>query len=69
MPRLHFEIDIECENDSFRDNMNEQIATILLGVVDRLRDGHESGNVRDVNGSTVGRFRFVENSRGVIREL
>jgi hypothetical protein len=36
----------------------DDITDALLRTIARIQDGHKEGNIRDVNGNTVGSFSF-----------
>jgi len=51
-----FKLKIIMENDAFVENENQELSRILMRLTTRLEEGEISGNLRDINGNTVGRF-------------
>jgi hypothetical protein len=56
---LKFKLQFECENDAFVDDMNGMIASILVGLADKIH--HSSSDItgeniylRDPNGNRIG---------------
>lgn len=52
-----FRLEIECDNAAFEEREHE-VARILQYVAKRVRDGETGAVVRDLNGNTVGEYRF-----------
>ena len=50
-----FKLEISTDNAAFEDNPDE-LAQIVEGVANSIRDGVVQGMVRDSNGNTVGTF-------------
>jgi hypothetical protein len=56
-------LNIETGNAAFDADgggLNAESARILRHVADRVEAGQMSGNVRDINGNTVGSFELTE---------
>ena len=53
-----FRVLIKTDNAAFEDARYSETARILREVADRLEDGGDAGNVRDINGNPVGHFGF-----------
>ena len=66
---MKLKIEIDTGNAAFTDPCSEmhdddarrtECARILRRVADKLVDGFESGNLKDINGNHVGQFKFEE---------
>lgn len=51
---MKFNLSIDCDNAVFEDQPATEIARILRSVAHRVTTGGIGGNVRDLNGNTVG---------------
>ena len=51
-------IDFATDNAAF-DNGDGEIQRILANVVDDINHGEQAGNIRDINGNTVGEWRLT----------
>jgi hypothetical protein len=47
---------IKTDNAAFEDGRDAELARILREIADGLDEGVSAGNVRDINGNTVGDF-------------
>ena len=59
---MKFVLEIDCDNETFGEDetsRNVEVSYILENIGKRVEDGSVFGNVRDTNGNTVGRYRFV----------
>ena len=55
-----FTLSIECENDAFADDINQELATILGMLTNKVRFGDAGyfGTLRDTNGNRVGNYEL-----------
>lgn len=53
-------IEFKTSNSAFEDYPLDESAAILETIAAKLRAGEHSGNVRDVNGNTIGFFEYSE---------
>lgn len=53
-----FRVLIQVDNAAFDDGRNHEVARILREVADGLDQDVSGGNVRDINGNTVGDFGY-----------
>ena len=57
---MTFKVEFETNNDAFVDNGSDQgryeISRILKLIADKIEFGDISGNIRDINGNTIGTF-------------
>jgi hypothetical protein len=54
-----FALRISTSNDAFADGSDlEEVARILREVADRIEAGEPAGQVRDINGNTVGNYKL-----------
>lgn len=51
---MRFNLSIDCDNAVFEDEPATEIARIMATVAERVTEGGIGGNVRDLNGNTVG---------------
>ena len=63
-----FTFTIECDNAAFSDANGDpwpypEVARILRATADRVEKLTGQGNMRDVNGNTVGGFKFAKARR------
>jgi len=49
-------IEIRTDNDAFVERYDHQLSEILSTVSYKVVDGQKDGNIRDINGNTVGKF-------------
>lgn len=50
-----FKLKIATDNAAFRDMArNDEVARILLTIINRMQDGYTEGRCLDINGNTVG---------------
>ena len=49
-------IEIQTDNDAFARRPASESCRILKEIIARLKDGELGGNLRDINGNTVGRY-------------
>lgn len=54
-----FELWIDCDNAAFDPTVNEEVARLLRVAADNVEAGELTRKLRDVNGNSVGGFRFV----------
>lgn len=58
-----FRLEFETDNNAFVEDAHGEIARILTGVAMDLSEGRASledgGNIRDVNGNTVGKWQYT----------
>jgi hypothetical protein len=64
---LKFKLQFECENDAFVDDMNGMIASILVGLADKIHHSssditEEEFTLRDINGNYIGVAKLTEDS-------
>jgi hypothetical protein len=57
-----FKLEIVTENESFR-NGGAEVVRILRDAAYRVEYGHRDGRLMDVNGNTVGEFKFTGRER------
>jgi len=55
-----FKMHIETDNDAFVENRTATLAWMLGEVIGRMSYGEREGNIRDMNGNTVGSFELTE---------
>ena len=56
---MTFKLEINCDNAAFEDEtLGEEFSEIMGNVILRYNAGELSGNVRDSNGNTCGKFTF-----------
>lgn len=55
---MKFTLTIESDNAAMR--KAEHVVSALREVAQRVRDGSDSGRIRDINGNTVGEFELVD---------
>jgi hypothetical protein len=56
---MKFVLEIQCDNDAFAENPNNEVVRLLHEVANRLeKDGHSCGGLVDYNGNSVGRFEY-----------
>lgn len=60
---MKFKMEIDCDNDAFHNDAHAEVQRIILSVADRLEAGQTSGNLRDINGNTVGSFKLGSSMR------
>ena len=53
-------IEINTENDAFRNGPLHEIERLLTATVHALSQGTTQAKLRDLNGNTVGSFRYGE---------
>lgn len=53
-----FSVTLTTDNDAFSDSESMEVARILRDAAARIESGEMRGNLRDVNGNTVGAFSF-----------
>lgn len=59
--RKRFNLQFECEYAAFDgEDCSHETARILRKAADQVEQGAEFGNIKDVNGNTVGDFSFSE---------
>ncbi len=56
--RDQFTLKIETANAAFEDRKHSEVARILREIAKKVDEGESSGNCRDINGNTVGKFSF-----------
>jgi hypothetical protein len=59
---MKFTVEIEMGNAAME--TREDVADALSMVSLMVREGQESGKVRDINGNTVGKFTFTREGKG-----
>lgn len=55
-----FRLVIKLENEAFEEDHDQEIARILFAVAEKVRAGEDGAKILDVNGNTVGMFRFED---------
>lgn len=54
---MAFSLTLDTDNAAFEDGLTgHEVARILRSAADRLEQGEDSGQLRDVNGNTVGSY-------------
>ncbi|MDO8472629.1 MAG: hypothetical protein Q7T05_02300 [Dehalococcoidia bacterium] len=61
MPK--FKLEIVSENEAFR-NGDTEVVRLLRDAANKVERGYRDGRLMDVNGNTVGEFKFTERERG-----
>ena len=56
-----FTLEIETENDAFKDNEAYAVTLLLRQTAELVNHKQTSGKIRDLNGNTVGRWSFSDN--------
>lgn len=51
---------LNLDNDDAHSGGPDAIAGYLQDIASRIQSGHGDGNVRDLNGNTIGRFEIIE---------
>jgi hypothetical protein len=60
---MKFTLELNCDNEAFKYNCGNEIARILLEIATKAEyiRGPDYGNLRDINGNTVGKWELKEN--------
>ena len=54
-----FSLKFKTDNAAFQDgNKPYEIAKILRELADKIEDGQTEGNIRDINGNSIGAFKY-----------
>jgi hypothetical protein len=56
---MKLKLEVQCDNAAFGDAFEAELARILRVAADRIAQGADRGNLRDVNGNTVGAFKLT----------
>ena len=59
-----FTLEIDSSNAAFDPYAVDELKRILREVADTIEVGSDGGNIRDVNGNTVGYWEFVDSQEG-----
>lgn len=57
---MDFVVQFEMDNDAFVEDMRAETVRVLGEVSRRVEWGQDYGNVKDVNGNTIGRWSIGE---------
>ena len=62
---MKFVITMNCDNDAFAADPDDEAANILMDVVAKLRDGWDRNPLRlmDANGNVVGSAEFIHEEK------
>ncbi len=53
---MDFEITFSIDNAAFGDCPMDEAARILRDIAQKLEGGQNAGNIRDINGNTIGQY-------------
>jgi hypothetical protein len=54
---MEFTVNIKVDNDSYQNQVIQyQLIDNLKDIIAKLEDGYDYGNVKDINGNTVGNW-------------
>lgn len=56
---MRFVVNVDCDNAAFEPDPGPEVARLLRAAADWVEGGRQRAPLRDVNGNTVGSFRYV----------
>lgn len=56
---MQFTLEISLDNDEPANDHPDTLARYLREVADKVQAGYGNGNVRDINGNTIGQFAIT----------